>query len=340
MSPIDTCPKSMVYGPCGGVHDSGACEVDDRPCPFVEVQRWTEERVIARAGRAIELPDPAIVVDVRAPARWSGDTTTLWSRTARSLTGCLALLGEHVDNPRREDDAGPIDPAEAVRILTESGVPTIATVTGRDRDLAAAEEVMGRFAQAGAIAIHCVTGDHPAAMSIDRPARFGAEAVTLVELATRSGHRATVGESPASLGPRAARTARKQAAGAGACILNHAGRADQLVAFAESCRSVGVDIPMIAPIPMVADKQAALGLAQFPGLRLPPGFVDRILGAEDPAAEGLQQARAFAGSLARSGRFAGVNLSGSAAGSSPEERLASTEDFIAAVREGWTGATS
>lgn len=32
--PITRCPKSMLNGPCGGVH-GGKCEVDDRPCAWV-----------------------------------------------------------------------------------------------------------------------------------------------------------------------------------------------------------------------------------------------------------------------------------------------------------------
>ena len=38
-----TCPKRMVYGPCGGVTAEGGCEVDAAlPCPFVDAPtvRW------------------------------------------------------------------------------------------------------------------------------------------------------------------------------------------------------------------------------------------------------------------------------------------------------------
>ncbi|MBV9921774.1 MAG: methylenetetrahydrofolate reductase C-terminal domain-containing protein, partial [Pseudonocardia sp.] len=38
-----TCPKHMVYGPCGGVTAAGGCEVDAAlPCPFVDgpTVRW------------------------------------------------------------------------------------------------------------------------------------------------------------------------------------------------------------------------------------------------------------------------------------------------------------
>ncbi len=77
----------------------------------------------------------------------------------------------------------------------------IATVTGRDRDLPAAATTTRRLAAAGAVAIHCVTGDHPAALAIDRMAWFGAESVALVRVANEIGLAATVGEAPSSLGP-------------------------------------------------------------------------------------------------------------------------------------------
>lgn len=213
----ELCPKSMTFGPCGGTRPDGACEVDRRPCPFLDV---AQRDVLARAAIdvtrrpvALDLRGPAIVVDVRAPTRWLGDQRRLWQAVARGLDGCVALLGEHVDNPSGGDDAGFVDPCVAIDALASAGVTVIATVTGRDRDLAAARSTMARFADAGVTAIHCVTGDHPAALAIARPAWFGAEAVSLVTLANELGLPATVGESPASPGPRVARLGVKRAAG-------------------------------------------------------------------------------------------------------------------------------
>ena len=120
---------------------------------------------------------------------------------ADALHGCVALLGEHVDNPSSAgDDSGALPATEVIAILSDAGVDVIATVTGRDRTLRDAGALIGAYRNAGVTAIHCVTGDHPAAVGIDRPARFGAEAITLIAAATDSGCPATVGESPASPG--------------------------------------------------------------------------------------------------------------------------------------------
>ena len=182
-------------------------------------------------------------------------------------------------------------------------------------------------------AIHCVTGDHPAAVGIDRPTRFGAEAITLIAAANRAGVPATVGESPASPGRRAERLATKQAAGAAACVLNHAAEAQDLIDFADSCVDAGATLPLIAPVPMVADRPAALDLANFPGVRLPHGYLDAITGAIDPTATGLEASRVLMEAFAASGRFAGINLSGGAGGVDPWERLALTCRFIEQARQ-------
>jgi 5,10-methylenetetrahydrofolate reductase len=338
----DACPKEMRFGPCGGVRPGGSCEVDGRLCPFLGAGH---DAVLsgAAAGLAREvvplaLPAPAVVVDVRAPARWPGDERRLWRATAAALPGCVALLGEHVDNPRGADDAGQVDPTVAIEELASGGIPVIATVTGRDRDLDAARITMRRYHAAGATAIHCVTGDHPQALAIPRPATFGAEAVSLVALANDLGLAATVGESPASPGARVERMALKRAAGAGACILNHCGEVEQLERFAEACAHRGVDLPLIAPIPMVADRWAATALVRFPGLRLPQRFIDVVTTADDPAQASIELAGRMSAQLAGSGCFAGVNLSGSATGVDPYARIELTARFAEAVHDAWNSA--
>ena len=244
----------------------------------------------------------------------------------------MALLGEHVDNPVRQDDSGALAPTRVITILCAANVPVIATITGRDRDLAAAGTLMREYRDAGAAAIHCVTGDHPAAVGIDRPTRFGAESMTLIAAAVDAGIPATVGESPASPGRRSERVAAKQTAGASMCVLNHAGEADDMIAFADACRAAGATLPLIAPVPMVADRHAAVGLAAFPGLRLPHGFLDAIIDADDPASAGLTAGRGFVRRWASSGRFAGINLSGGAGGIDPWDRLQLTSEFIQHAR--------
>ncbi len=328
----DGCPKSMTYGPCGGVGADGSCEVDRRPCPFL--------------GRPIPPPpahdpvrftapaDPLLVVDVRAPLGWPGDPTELWARIGDELAGCVPLLGEHVDNLPHLDDSGSLDPRRVTALLAERGVPPIVTITGREHDLDQAAQAMSALHAAGALAIHCVTGDHPAALGIDRPAAFRAESITLVGVAGLLGIPATVAESPAAPGNRAGRLVAKQRAGAAACVLNHGGDAAELTAFADAAAAAGSTLPLIAAVPMVADRDAAFALAAFPGLRLPPGYLQRIIEAPDPG-EGLRAAGELAAQLAAGGRFAGINLSGGTRSTDPWDRLALTTRFVRAVRDGW-----
>ncbi len=180
-----------------------------------------------------------------------------------------------------------------------------------------------------------MTGDHPKALSIARHAEFGAESVTLAALANDVGLATTVGESPASPGARVERLGAKRAAGAGACILNHSGDVADLVDFADSCHRRELDLPLIAPIPMVADVRAAAALVRFPGLRLPRHFVEVVAEARDPAEASIDLTRSMSAELAAAGRFIGVNLSGSATADDPYERIELTTRFAGAARDGW-----
>lgn len=195
------CPKHMRFGPCGGVHHDRTCEVDRRPCPFVTAPGATPPTDAPSFAR--EPPRPAahpglgpVIVDVRyprgAPPASEPSVRRWWADIARALAGCTALLGEHVDNPTTTTDASPLDPSAPVRVLSSHGVPTVATVTGRDRTVTVARRVIARHAAAGARAVHCVTGDHPAALGLDRPARFGAESITLLGNAADAGAAADV----------------------------------------------------------------------------------------------------------------------------------------------------
>ena len=332
---LDACPKDMTYGPCGGVRVGGDCEVPGVRCPFLESHEVRHLTVPFRSPPSFPVAGPWIVVDVRSPQRWGGDVRALWAQIGERLDGCVALLGEHVDNPVRRDDSGTLAPQEVISILAAAGRPVIATITGRDRTLVEASNLMSSYVSAGATAIHCVTGDHPAALGIDRPATFGTEAVELVAVAAELGYCATVGESPASPGDRVKRVQDKATAGAALCVLNHAGGPDDLIEFTQRCRIAGVRLPFVAPLPMVGDKRAALGLAAFPGVRLPHGYLDTIIEADHPLEASVGAARNFARQLAASGAFGGINLSGSATGTDPWERLESTTMFVDAVAAGW-----
>ena len=331
----ESCPKSMTFGPCGGVRGDGGCEVDGRPCPFVHGVTVPAPPNL-RVALPITLPHPVIAVDVRVPSEWDGDARRLWRQAGQALQGCVALLGEHVDNPPREDDSGSLDPVMVVEILSAAGVPVIVTVTGRDRGLTEARRRIDQYRAAGAAAMHCVTGDHPAAMGIDRPTTFGCESVTLVAESVDAGIAATVAESPASPGDRIRRLLVKERVGASACILNHHGSASAMIEFADACRGAGLQLPLIAPVPMIGSAHSAVALARFPGLQVSPHLLQRVIRAGDPAAEGRSVALEVATQLARSDRFAGVNLSGATGATNPWERLRIAGELAQEILAIWT----
>lgn len=324
------CPKAMRYGPCGGVRADGVCEVGDRPCPFVGPDaQWTGPD--ATADPAPVAAVPRIVVDVHEPYHLRGDPHAWWDRIATVLRGATALVGEHVDH--RTDDAGRLPATEVVGIFGDRSVDCLVTVTGRDRTAADAERDIRALLGSGARWIHCVTGDHPAGIGLARSARWGAECFDLIATTRRLGGLATAAESPAAIGPRVARTLAKQRAGAGAVILNHAGDVEDLVGFADRLRAAGGTVPLVAPVPVVVDADSARALARFPGLRLPTGLGAAVAAARDPRSVGVDRAAMMARALLRSGRFAGVNLSGPAGTVEADVRLAVTGDLVAAVAE-------
>ena len=231
---------------------------------------------------------PPIVVDVREPPGFTGDLRTLWSDTASVLAGATALIGEHADH--RIDDAGHLAISEVVRLLGAAGVPAIATVTGRDRVPAQMREDIRALVEAGASVVHCVTGDHPRALGVDRHPRWGGEAFDLLAVAIASGARASAAESPASPGPRVDRLLAKERAGASMVFLNHGGDAAELIAFARRCRDAGATVPLIAPVPVVVDSASAARLDRFPGLRLPTGMLAAVATAASPHREGMRRA--------------------------------------------------
>lgn len=305
----------MVYGPCGGVGEiDDACEVDGRACPFcAEARPRTWHGEIHEPRR---LPMPTIVIDVRPVV----ERPEMLAATAAHLVdgGYVALLGEHLDDPKPERAH------RAAGRMTALGVDVIATVTPRDRSADACREEIDGLVDAGVLAVHCVTGDHPAVrFGPDMSATFSLDGTRLATLARQRAAFVTVAESPASPPTtwRADRLLSKQNAGADAAILNHAGSVDDLCAFAQRCDDIGVTMQLVAPVPVVTDHRSAHALTQFPGVRLPAHLLDAILRADDPRRAGIDAAATMGRALLESGRFEHLNLSGSASGCGETDRI-------------------
>jgi 5,10-methylenetetrahydrofolate reductase len=317
----------MTHGPCGGVRSDGGCEVDGRACPFL-----VADLVPPPIGLPYE-PRPVgfgrVLVDLRLPARADHGDREL-SEVARVLrgVGATALVGEHVDDPT---DAAPHHHAER---LAQVGLPAIVTVTGRERtEVEHAAEIV-RLVGNDVVAVHCVTGDHPSVrLGPEATATFTLDGTELAAVARTSGATVSVCESPLAtpVADRPARVAAKQAAGADLVVLNHAGPPSTLVDFADRCRDVGVVLALVAPVPVITDHRSAHALAQFPGLVLPDGLVDRVLAAADPHAAGVAAAAEIGAELLASGRFAAVNLSGSATSGGPRARAETMAEVAAAL---------
>lgn len=306
------CPKHMVFGPCGGVSPDGGCEVDGRPCPFIDAAVTTPPAGADHRPRSIDLG--RVVVDLRLPTE---DATLAEVARIYREVGATALVGEHVDDP------GDHSPHHHARRLRVHELPSIVTVTGRHRTPSAHHAEIAGLVAADVVAVHCVTGDHPAArFGPDADAAFTLDGTRLAALARSAGASVSVAESPASppVDARVERLVAKQAAGADVAIFNHAGSADELVDFADRAAAAGANLALVAPVPVITDPESARSLTQFPGLVLPEGFADSVLTSADPRRAGIDLAVELGRGLLASGRFAAVNLSGAATAGDPIER--------------------
>lgn len=322
----------MVHGPCGGVRADGGCEVDGRACPFLG------SGVVPQPAGLVHRPRPVglgrVLVDLRLPARAGHDgpdgPDSDLAKVARILNdvGATALVGEHVDDPT---EAAPHHHAAR---LAAVDLPAIVTVTGRGRTEAEHAAEIVRLVRNDVVAVHCVTGDHPSVrLGPDATATFTLDGMQLSAIARSSGATVSVCESPAAnpVEARPTRVAAKQAAGADLVVLNHAGPPAALVDFADRCRDAGAVLALVAPVPVITDHRSAHALSQFPGLVLPDGLVDRVLSADDPHTTGVRAAAEIGAELIDSGRFAAVNLSGSATSGGPEARAETMAEVAAAL---------
>jgi 5,10-methylenetetrahydrofolate reductase len=315
----------MVHGPCGGVADDGGCEVSGIRCPYEHAVRW--------AG-----PDRAADRPALAPVRWLMDLRlrradlVRLAGSADVLHGVIdaVLIGEHVD-----DDTGLSPHAMARWVDDHIGLPAVVTLTARDRTRAQLGEAVDALAATPVLAVHCVTGDHPAArFGPGAHAEFSLDAFDVITAAGDAGLPATAAASPASppVAERAGRSVDKARAGAAALVCNHTGDEPTLrrfaAAVAERC-----DAQVLAPVPLLSDPASVARLTQFPGLRLFPEDVAAILDADDPAhAEGvgIQVAVRRARQMLALPGCTGVNLSGTGP-TDARRRAAMVAEVVAGV---------
>ena len=304
-----TCPKRMVYGPCGGVRDDLSCELGTVTCPF------TDGDAVAWAGASPSshrVPGawersggrPIVLADLTVPPY---DAASLARCTTTLAGSCDALLvGQYHDQPD-------FPPTMLGALIRDAGGHPWVTLSCRDRNRVVLEQDLAGLAAAGVDAVFCVTGDARApGVRTDVSQVFDLDGPRLAGLASAAGLPVAVPESPDAppRGVRASRLAEKRRAGAGAAVLNHVGSADRVAAFTAAARAAGADLPVVAGVAVYTDERCARTLQAFPGLDLDPDRVEAVLAAPDPVEAGIEAAVVEAAELLAVPGVAGVNLSG------------------------------
>lgn len=320
------CPKHMEYGPCGGVELDGTCEVADFRCVFLELPtvRWHGVESAEPAGRADPVPSaPVSAGAVAMRERLATRQIVVADFPARALDAasiaeCGGILAGSVDAVLA-GDAGTarvqFPPAYRAALIHATGLDVWTGFNCRDRNRVAMEGELAALAHAGVAGVHCVTGDHTRTGSRpDATPVFDLDSTEAASLARANGHLVSVAEAPATppVERRPARLLEKQRAGAEVCFVNHAGGAAPVAAFIAAARDLGVTMAFIPCIPVVVDRESAALLRTFTTLVLPPGYLDRILDAADPFAEGIAAAIDLGREFLAIDGVRGVNLSGGA----------------------------
>jgi methylenetetrahydrofolate reductase (NADPH) len=324
---VQRCPKRMTHGPCAGVHADGTCEVPGAGrCSYLDVadRDWPyqDTRIppprgaapaaaprlpAAAAFLATAAARPVVVADLVAPPLSAG-----------GIRACAAELAGFADAVLTGDHPGArvqFPSSYRVRLLADAGVAGWAGVNCRDTNRVALEGEIAACADAGAAGVHCVTGDHPAAgHRPDATAVFDLDSVDLVELARSSGALCSVAHAPAAppAGKRLPRLLAKISAGADSVFVDHCGGGHQLADAVAALRGAGFRGLLLCCVPVVTSAGAAKVIASFAEGRLPPGYLDAIVSAPDPAEAGVAAAVRLAHTVLEMPGVDGVNLSGAA----------------------------
>ncbi|WP_440709991.1 methylenetetrahydrofolate reductase C-terminal domain-containing protein [Herbiconiux sp. YIM B11900] len=296
------CPKAMDYGPCGGVHPDGTCEVAPHPCVFLDSA--------PRPWSGIDRPGQRSLMPLPAPRRQEGTDLLALMRSrpivmsdfpirdpsrptveagARALVGWVdaVLIGEppsvRVQYP----------PAFRTQMLRSLGLTVWCSVNCRDRNRVALEGELAALADAGVSAVHCVTGDHPAlGRRPDAMPVFDLDSTELTSLARARGLTISVAESPESepVAIRPQRFAQKYAAGADIAFLNINSGPTIVRDFLAEAGRLGAPAPAVVCVPLMIDEGSAAIMTGLPSHLLPPGYLERIMGSEDRREAGIAAA--------------------------------------------------
>jgi 5,10-methylenetetrahydrofolate reductase len=243
--------------------------------------------------------------------------------SADGVRACAAEIAGFADACLTGDHPGArvqFPPSYRARLLADEGVTAWAGINCRDRNRVAIEGEIAACADAGVAGVHCVTGDHPG--SGHRPAAaavFDLDSIELVELASSaaalpSGPLCSVAHAPAAppATRRLARLLAKISAGADVVFVDHCGGPGQFADAVAALREAGFDGLVLCCVPVVTSAGAAEVVASFAAERLPPGYLDEIMSAPDPAKSGVTAAVHFAEAVLAVPGVDGVNLSAGA----------------------------
>lgn len=324
--PLLECPKHMEYGPCGGVEFDGTCEVSPHRCVFLDLPtvRWhgvasaqppghsdpvpaAPESSGAVQMRALMATRPVVVADF--PAR---------ALDAASIAECAGILAGSVDAVLAGDAGSArvqFPPAYRASLIRAARLQVWTGFNCRDRNRVAMEGELAALAHVGVAGVHCVTGDHTnTGQRPDATPVFDLDSTEAASLARASGHLVSVAEAPATppVDRRPDRLLEKFRAGAEVCFVNHAGGAAPVADFVARAQDLGAMMAFIPCIPIVVDRESAELLRTFTTLVLPDGYLERILAAADPFAEGVSAAVELGHEFLQIDGVTGVNLSGGA----------------------------
>jgi methylenetetrahydrofolate reductase (NADPH) len=311
--PSSTCPKNMTYGPCGGVHADGTCEVASVLCPFAKgnLATWqethTKTQAITPAGRAfLETMErrPVIVTDLPT-APLSADSIRT---SADALVGYAdaVLLGDHGEARVQ------FPPSYRAMLVHKVGLATWPGLNCRDRNRVALEGELAALAHANVAGVHCITGDHP--VSGHRPDAkpvFDLDSTHLASLARAMGVLVSVAESPVviPISERPYRLSQKVKAGANLCFINHSGEPETYARFIGEVQALGADIPFVAGLAVATSEGSARAIQGFRNFVVPNGYLETIMASPETRKAGIRAAIKFGEALLSQPGVRGLNLS-------------------------------